>query len=65
MAYTWSHPSNNPSCWAAQPAENMTRVSMRWSMATEQAEPMAMPKSVELMAHGVCKGLSSHLLKPQ
>ena len=52
MAYTWVHPSSQSSCWAARPAENITRVSTRWSAATEQAEPMAIPTSTLLMAQG-------------
>ena len=43
----------------------MTRVSTRKSAAMAHAEPMAMPTSVVLIAHGTAPGFPSHVEKPQ
>ena len=56
MAMVCEHPGSHGNVSDAQPAENSTRVSIRRSAATEQAEPMAMPTSMELRAHGFCAG---------
>ena len=65
MAKTWVHPSSQSSRWAANPAENMTRVSMRWSAATEQADPIAIPTSIVFSAQGTPSSLSAHRANPQ
>ena len=64
MAMICEQPSSQPKSAAVHPAENMTRVSTRKSAAIEQAEPTAIPTSIELMAQGVSSGFSSHK-KPQ
>ena len=57
IAYTCVHPSSQSSCCAASPAENITRVSTLLSAATEQAEPIAIPTSTLLIAHGTPSSL--------
>ena len=65
IANTCLHPSRMFNRWAASPAENITRVSTRWSAAVAQAEPMAMPTSTLLMAQGTPEDRSAHVGKPQ
>ena len=43
----------------------MTRVSTRRSAAVAQAEPIAIPRSTELIAHGTKSGFSTQVSKPQ
>ena len=43
----------------------MTRVSTRKSAAVAQAEPIAIPRSTELIAHGTKSGFSTQVSKPQ
>ena len=65
MAKTCRHPSSMFSRWAAKPAENITRVSTRWSAAVEQAEPMAIPTSTLFKAQGTPSGRSAQVANPQ
>lgn len=61
MAIVWLQPGSQLSVSDDQPAEKSTRVSTRMSDAMAHAEPMAMPTSIELMAHGFSLGLSSQV----
>ena len=52
IAITWRHPFNQSRRWAANPAENITRVSTRRSAAVAHAEPIAIPTSILFNAQG-------------
>src|SRR5574344_1260817 len=65
MAITVSQSGRRFSRWAAAPAENITRQSTRRSAAVAVAEPMAIPKSMELKVQGVFSGFWAQAGCPQ
>ena len=65
MANTAAQSFSHPNCWAAKPAENMTRVSTRKSAAVAQADPTAMPTSIVFRAQGMPSGREAQVGNPQ
>ena len=61
----WLQPGRRFIDCAVVPAENITRVSIRRSAAFEQADPIAIPTSIELIAQGLLSGFSPHVFAPQ
>ena len=58
MANTISASPSSRMRRAAQPAENITRVSTRISVAAAQADPIAMPTSTPFIMQGACAGFA-------
>ena len=61
MANTISASPSSRMRRAAQPAENITRVSTRISVAAAQADPIAIPTSTPFIMQGACAGFAAQV----